>query len=98
MNDLCKYMKGCGGINAFVLVRNGTNVRFDAAFQCMLRKYHDIFGDEFFARLIIVATRIEFIAREQYIEDERESELRNDICEVFLKEFLQKTTSFRSHF
>eukprot|EP00483_Globobulimina_turgida_P009218 UN09237 len=56
-NKLCAYLKGCGGINAFVLIRNGTNPRFDQSFQTMLRQYHDMFGDVFFQRLIIIATR-----------------------------------------
>jgi len=84
MNALCKYLRGCGGINAFVLVRNGANVRFDGAFQSMLRQYHDVFGDEFFKRLIIVVTRIEAFAREQYVEDEREDVLRDDVSRFFL--------------
>merc|ERR1712062_81523 len=84
MNAICKYMRGCGGINAFILVRNGTNIRFDGAFQFMLREYHNVFGEEFFNRLTIVPSRIEGFAKEQYVMDGRESELKDDIC-TFLK-------------
>jgi len=81
-NRLCAYLKKCGGINSFVLVRNGTNVRFDQAFQDMLKQYHEMFGQKFFERLIVVATRIEHDAKEQYEEDNGESMMRGDICEL----------------
>merc|ERR1712110_18000 len=54
---LCKYLKGCGGINAFILVRNSTNLRFDLSFQQMLKSYSKMFGANFFDRLIIIASR-----------------------------------------
>merc|ERR1712087_309646 len=76
-NRLCAYLKGCGGINAFVLVRNGANVRFDAAFQAMLREYHAMFGDAFFARLVIVATRIEDFIKRQFKPKALSDDIRN---------------------
>jgi len=82
-NRLCTYLKGCGGINAFVLVRNGANVRFDQAFQGMLRQYHQMFGRGFFERLIIVATRIEGFTKMQYEQNNQETVLRQDICNLF---------------
>jgi len=82
-NRLCAYLRGCGGINAFVLVRNGANVRFDQAFQGMLRQYHQMFGRHFFERLIIVATRIEGFTKMQYEQNNQESVLRQDICDLF---------------
>jgi len=82
-NGLCKFMKGCGGINAFVLVRNGLNARFDQTIQDMLRQYHDMFGDKFFERLIIVATRIEGFAKKLYEKRDREKTMRKDICKLF---------------
>merc|ERR1712087_213688 len=38
-NRLCAYLKGCGGINAFVVVCNGACPRFDAHFKQMLQQY-----------------------------------------------------------
>merc|ERR1712154_122936 len=82
-NRLCQYLKGCGGINAFVLVRNGANVRFDAAFQAMLREYHTMFGNAFFTRLIIVATHIEGFIKMRFVQNQQEKALRDDICNLF---------------
>merc|ERR1719474_1891909 len=70
-NRLCAFMKGCGGINAFVLVRNGAIVRFDKHFQNMLTDYVRMFGDEFLGRLIVVATRIEGRTLKRYKEKNR---------------------------
>merc|ERR1719334_219166 len=82
-NRLCEYLKGCGGINSFVLVRNGAVVRFDMAFQNMLEEYYEMFGQTFFERLIIVATRIESFTKMQYEQNNQESALREDICKHF---------------
>jgi len=76
-NRLCQYLKGCGGINAFVLVRNGANARFDAAFQAMLREYHAMFGDAFFARLVIVATHVEAFVKMQFQNRALSDDIRN---------------------
>merc|ERR1719249_573363 len=82
-NRLCQYLKGCGGINAFVLVRNGANVRFDAAFQAMLREYHAMFGNAFFRRLVIVATHIEGFIKIRFEQNQQKRALRDDICRLF---------------
>jgi len=82
-NRLCQYLKGCGGINAFVLVRNGSIVRFDAAFQAMLREYHAMFGDAFFTRLVIVATHVEGFVKMRFEQNNQERALRDDICRMF---------------
>lgn len=50
--NLCHYIKGCGGINAFVFVHK--EPKFSADFQDMLDAYHEMFGDAFFSRLVIV--------------------------------------------
>merc|ERR1712087_640866 len=76
-NRLCKYLKGCGGINAFVLERNGANARFDAAFQAMLREYHAMFGNDFFTRLVIVATHVENYVRMQFQKNALSNDIRN---------------------
>eukprot|EP01084_Bolivina_argentea_P086842 156926_1 len=83
-NRLCAYLKGCGGLNAFVLIRNGTNPRFDQSFQTMLKQYHEMFGNVFFERLIIVATRIDSrINKLQFEQNNQANVLRNDICDMF---------------
>ena len=82
-NRLCAYLKGCGGINTFVLVRNGANVRFDQPFQNMLKQYHEMFGQKFFERLIIVATHIEGFIKMRYEQNNQENVLREDICNFF---------------
>merc|ERR1712129_220901 len=69
--------------NAFVLVRNGADVRFDAAFQAMLREYDGMFGDAFFSRLVIVATHIEGFIKMSFEQNHSERTLRNDICQLF---------------
>eukprot|EP01083_Nonionella_stella_P249298 862224_1 len=38
-NNLEAYLYGCGGVDAFLLVVNGTNMRFDGNFQSMLQEY-----------------------------------------------------------
>jgi len=86
---LCEFLRGCGGINAFVLVRNGAQVRFDKHFQNMLRDYHTMFGELFFHRLIIVATRIEDRVLKQYVKYNQEAMLRGDICDMFDLEKLE---------
>jgi len=83
INKLCAYLKGCGGINAFVLVRNGTQVRFDMALQRMLTRYHDMFGESFLKRMVIVATHIEFrVAKKQFKQNNQKC-ITQDICKLF---------------
>merc|ERR1712087_744190 len=66
-NRLCAYLKGCGGINAFVVVCNGACPRFDAHFKQMLQQYDLMFGGKaFWERLIIVATRVESYVQKQF--------------------------------
>eukprot|EP00485_Elphidium_margaritaceum_P011289 CAMPEP_0202705182 /NCGR_PEP_ID=MMETSP1385-20130828/17770_1 /ASSEMBLY_ACC=CAM_ASM_000861 /TAXON_ID=933848 /ORGANISM="Elphidium margaritaceum" /LENGTH=366 /DNA_ID=CAMNT_0049363361 /DNA_START=122 /DNA_END=1222 /DNA_ORIENTATION=+ len=83
-NKLCKYMKGCPGINAFVLIRNGSQIRFDMAFQSMLKQYHDMFGDVFLEKLIIMATKIDGQkALQRFDRNHQGKVLREDICNLF---------------
>jgi len=86
-NKLCKYLKGCGGINAFVLIRNGKNIRFDKAFQEMLEQYRSIFGDKFFKKLIIIATKIDDLLR--FEKNNQAQALRNDIVCFFKLENIE---------
>eukprot|EP01083_Nonionella_stella_P176882 620174_1 len=83
-NKLCKYLKGCGGINNILLIRNATNVRFDEGFQKMLQEYHAMFGDMFFKLLIIVATRIDSrINKLQFEQHNQAMSLQQDIRSMF---------------
>ena len=77
INDLVNYLYGCGGVNMFILVRNGTNIRFDANFQKMLNQYEDYFGTKFWKHLIIVLTRIEGKERKRFYEKRKDKELQN---------------------
>eukprot|EP01084_Bolivina_argentea_P110628 197488_1 len=82
-NDLCKYLKRCGGINTFVLVMSSINVRL-GMLQSMLEQYSNIFGDEFFKRLIIVVTRVDSdVSHRQFVESKLVETLRKDVCTKF---------------
>eukprot|EP01084_Bolivina_argentea_P304736 526379_1 len=83
INDIVNYLYGCGGVNAFILVRNGTNIRFDANFQEMLAKYEEFFGDMFWKHLIIVLTRIEGKERKKYIHKAKDKELQKNLHETY---------------
>eukprot|EP00484_Ammonia_sp_Unknown_P023796 CAMPEP_0197033698 /NCGR_PEP_ID=MMETSP1384-20130603/12038_1 /TAXON_ID=29189 /ORGANISM="Ammonia sp." /LENGTH=360 /DNA_ID=CAMNT_0042463541 /DNA_START=52 /DNA_END=1134 /DNA_ORIENTATION=- len=83
-NKLCKYLKGCPGINAFVLIRNASQIRFDMAFQLMLKQYYSMFGEIFFQKLIIMATKIDGTRALQRFEKNKQGKvLQNDICSLF---------------
>eukprot|EP01083_Nonionella_stella_P172561 592648_1 len=81
-NMLCKYLKGCGGVNAFVLVRNSTNIRYDSSFQEMLKAYQNMFGNDFFNRLIIIATRVDY-NNEAYLTMKQDISMKTAICKQF---------------
>lgn len=62
MNSLCQFVRGCGGVNAFVLVIDGVagGGRGDASIQSMLQNYRKWFGgDSFVERLLIVVSSID---------------------------------------
>jgi len=59
VNQICDYLRGCDGINKFLLVRNSTNLRFDRSFKNLLTEYVKTFGKEFFKNLIIVASYVD---------------------------------------
>eukprot|EP01084_Bolivina_argentea_P134941 237868_1 len=82
-NDICEFLKGCGGINAFILVVNGTHVRFDSTFKKLLHMYYSMLGDAFFEGLIIVATRVEGMFKKIYTQRKQDCALRNAICKQF---------------
>ena len=49
----------------------------------MLDEYHKMIGDEFFKRLIIVATHIEGYAIKQFEKGNKEETLKKDICDKY---------------
>eukprot|EP01084_Bolivina_argentea_P109217 195193_1 len=81
-NNICKYLKGCGGINSFVLIKNSTNCRFDVPFQALLKQYADIFGAEcFFSHLIVIATRVDY-NNEQFNQYKQAESLQRNIIQL----------------
>eukprot|EP01083_Nonionella_stella_P061261 159670_1 len=84
VNNLCAYLRGCRGISNFILVRNGTNCRFDDNLQGMLRKYREMFGGAFWDHLVVVMTFID-VGRplQKYNKGKRGDEFRNDIVDAF---------------
>eukprot|EP01083_Nonionella_stella_P057086 150004_1 len=59
-NNLAKFLCGINGVDAFILVQNGTNIRFKASLQKMIDDYVNNFGaDAFWSHLVIVLTNIE---------------------------------------
>eukprot|EP01083_Nonionella_stella_P151066 482253_1 len=83
-NNLCAYLRGCGGINRFVLVRNASNCRFDANLQNILRRYADMFGDAFWSHLIVILTHVDSgIPERQYARGQKAETLIKRICTQF---------------
>merc|ERR1711934_522055 len=58
-NMLCKFLRGCGGINAFVLAVNCADPRITGETKKALEIYEDCFGADFYKRVIIVGTRVD---------------------------------------
>ena len=83
-NNLCAYLYGCGGLNNFVLVRNSANLRFDANFKLMLERYFNMFGDAFWAHLIVVLTNVDSgLAERRFVRSGMEQAMKQEICEKF---------------
>eukprot|EP01083_Nonionella_stella_P013766 38715_1 len=71
--DLIKYLKGCGGVNTFVVV--GKPPRLDSAFQSMLTNLSIMLGKEFWKHLVFVITHCNVSSvedEESSMEDEEE--------------------------
>eukprot|EP01083_Nonionella_stella_P152238 487638_1 len=82
-NNLGEYLYGCGGVDAFILVMNGTNVRFDGNIQSMLDYYCKYFGKDVFKHLIIVITRIEGYERKRFYEKKRAETYQQKLHDKF---------------
>ena len=84
-NNLEAYLSGSGGIDAFLLVMNGTNYRFDANFKQMLQDYGEYFGCEFWEHLIIIITRIEGREKRKFVQKQKAERLRQNIKNTMKK-------------
>eukprot|EP01084_Bolivina_argentea_P184490 318183_1 len=59
-NNLAEHLNAWGGVNVFVLVQNGINIRLKDSIQMMLKRFEANFGsDDFWSHLVIVLTSIE---------------------------------------
>merc|ERR1719174_1009592 len=58
-NMLCKFLRGCGGINAFVLTVNCADPRITRETKEALKVYEECFGADFYKRVIIVGTHVD---------------------------------------
>ena len=54
--DLVKYLKGCGGVNTFIVI--GKPPRLDMNFQQMLANLNDMLGKGFWDHVIFVITHV----------------------------------------
>lgn len=81
-NNLEQYLYGCGGVDAFLLIMNGTKNRFDKNIQEMLKEFGKYFGSNFWRHLIMIFTRIEGFEQERYVDEEREDALRKNMKDL----------------
>merc|ERR1719181_2552542 len=75
-NNLCKFLQGCGGINAFVLVLNSQFPRLTGEIVGAIKAYEKTFGKaEMYSNLIIVATKVD----RGYVATTYETEERGEL-------------------
>ena len=80
-NNLCEFLNGCGGINAFVLLFNSQEPRITAETINAVLGYEKIFGNVMYKQLLVVATRVDKGENlEDYEEDKIGSKLRDCIA------------------
>ena len=74
-NTLVEYLRGCGGVNAFILIYNGSEPRLDSKSKGMLENLNHMLGKGFWDHLIFVITKLKInIEGSDYdSEDEKES-------------------------
>merc|ERR1712032_1785838 len=78
-NMLCKFLRGCGGINAFVLAVNCADPRITGETKKALEIYEDCFGADFYKRVIIVGTRVDADSPESDDWDDGTLDLRSKV-------------------
>ena len=76
-NNLIEYLRGCGGVNAFIVIHNASNPRLDSTFQPMLSNLNHMLGTGFWDHLIFVITRlkINMDGGDYDTDDEKDSEI-----------------------
>ena len=83
-NLVVRYLKGCGGINTFVMIISNRD-RIDGSIQQMLREYEALFEAEFWKHLIIVVTGVD---DEDDLEEFDEENHEQDIQKLLKEEFV----------
>eukprot|EP01084_Bolivina_argentea_P198879 340418_1 len=82
-NSLCAFLKGCGGINAFILVRNAQEIRFDTDFKEKLLHLQYTFGDGFWKHLVVVLTHVDKgIAERKFKKGDKAKEMQQQIAKL----------------
>merc|ERR1712032_1768054 len=81
-NMLCKFLRGCGGINAFVLTVNCADPRITGETKEALKIYEDCFGADFYKRMIVVGTHVDHNSTELYDWDDGTLDLRAELVKA----------------
>eukprot|EP01084_Bolivina_argentea_P274543 467988_1 len=55
-NDLIEFLRGCGGVNAFILVKTRFPPRFEDTYKNVLQNLEALFGRDFWKYVIFVLT------------------------------------------
>jgi len=58
-NNLVEFLKGCGGINAFCIVKMKIPPRFDKAYQNMLKELEEMLGRAVWKHVVLVITGVD---------------------------------------
>ena len=78
-NMLCKFLRGCGGINAFVLTKNCADPRITKETKEALEIYEDCFGADFYKHMIIVGSHADADSTELDAWESDEIDLRAEL-------------------
>ena len=82
-NMLCKFLRGCGGINAFVLTVNCADPRITRETKEALKVYEECFGADFYKRVIIVGTHVDADSAASDAWESDEIDLRAKLVQAF---------------
>eukprot|EP01084_Bolivina_argentea_P142966 251127_1 len=82
-NLVVRYLKGCGGINSFIMVISNSD-RIDGPTQQMLKEYETLFDVEFWKHLMIVVTGVD---DEDELEEFKEEDHVTDIQKLLKDKF-----------
>merc|ERR1712032_1703157 len=81
-NMLCKFLRGCGGINAFVLTKNCADPRITKETKEALKIYEDCFGADFYKHMIIVGSHADADSTELDAWESDEIDLRAELMQA----------------